>query len=527
MRKSISRLILLVLSIVTLLAFAGCELTGTDSFDSLTAESRKGKTPASEPIPPPVYEGTEGVELDLEEEDYIETFYPVEEIEFTSYPEPFEFTPYAIFEFTPYDPVVFSPYATVDFTPYATVDFTPYAPELFFYYDEGEKVFVNENDPLATHKIIGYNTTGYDTTGYNTIGFDTTGFDTIGYNTIGERIIGWESSVYSLWAGQDNEAGTVYISNDNENFYITIDTNTTSDLQEVHIYVYEDESALPDKRPTPGLAPYVEQDIYADSVTVTIPITGLVNLEDYFFVIHAALVEDAAGSDDGSSLAGETAYAAGDDNPDFNGKGAWFYVVGYTLNAVIEFITEDVYEDVHVDVHEDVHVDVHVDVIEELETDNTDPEDTELPEMGEETAWAYANPTGLYGNNFLDYGFSRWGWSLGPLTSGSYEFDIYAGAGQSDITKGTLVGTLTVAYNASAGTAEIAYLLDEGFYLGVTQIYVGNEMFAQSGGAPTVAPGQLGNIHDLDFVASDSFLIEGLTGEIFITAHADVWSEDF
>lgn len=46
-------------------------------------------------------------------------------------------------------------------------------------------------------------------------------------------------------------------------------------------------------------------------------------------------------------------------------------------------------------------------------------------------------------------------------------------------------------------------------------------------GTLTVAPGQLRNIHGLDFAESDSFFIEGLSGEIFITAHADVYSIDF
>lgn len=527
MKKSITRLIVLVLALVSLVAFAGCELTSTDTFDSESADSRKGKpqvVTSTITTPPPVYAGIEGAELNLEVEDFIETFYAEENVVFTPYPEPFEFTPYEIVEFTAYDPVVFTPYADpLEFTPYPTVDFTAYNPELFFYYVDGEKVFVTEGDPLATHKITGFNATGYYTTGFNTTGYETIGFNTVGFNTIGERIVGWESSEYGLWAGQDNEAGTVYISNDNENFYITIDTNSSADLKEVHIYVYEDESALPDKRPTPGLAPYVEQNIFADSVTVTIPLTELVNLEDYYFAIHASLVEDAVGSVDGSSLAGETAYAAGDDTPDYNGKGAWYYVVGYTLNAVIEYITENVYEDVTVDVEEDVYLDVYEEVIVPLET-VVDPKDLE---MGEETAWAYADPNGQYGNNFLDFGFSRWGWSIGPLTSGSYEFPIYAGAGLSDITKGTLVGSLFVEYNALVGTAEVEYVLDEGFYLGVTQIYVGNEMFAQNGGVPTVAPGQLGNIHDLDFADSDSFSLEGLSGEIFITAHADVWSVDF
>jgi len=39
---------------------------------------------------------------------------------------------------------------------------------------------------------------------------------------------------------------------------------------------------------------------------------------------------------------------------------------------------------------------------------------------------------------------SRWGWTNGPLSPGSYSFPLYAGAGKFDLTKVTLVGTLSV-----------------------------------------------------------------------------------
>ena len=42
-----------------------------------------------------------------------------------------------------------------------------------------------------------------------------------------------------------------------------------------------------------------------------------------------------------------------------------------------------------------------------------------------ETAFAYSE---TYSDCFLNYGFNRWGWTNGPLTEGSYSFDIYAGA---------------------------------------------------------------------------------------------------
>lgn len=72
------------------------------------------------------------------------------------------------------------------------------------------------------------------------------------------------------------------------------------------------------------------------------------------------------------------------------------------------------------------------------------------PESGTETAFAYGGEQ--LATCFLDLDFNsdsksdfnRWGWTNGPLAAGSYSFDIYAGAGQCDLTKGTLVGTLNV-----------------------------------------------------------------------------------
>jgi len=292
MKKSITRLIVLVLSLVAILAFAGCELTGPDTFDSLTPDSRKGKpVTTTVPTPPPVYDGADG------------------EVLFTE-------------------------------------------------------------------------------SGYT--------------NDAGESI-GYQSFTYGFWAGQDNDAGTVTISNDEESFYILVDTNSGGDLQEVHIYAYTEESQLPNSRPAPGQAPFVVQNIYADSVELVTPFselgTTVENLDDYYFIIHAALVSDSPIDNDSDVpsdlfLDGETGYAGGGDVSVFDNKGAWFYAVRYVIAQV---------------------------VLEEPE------EPPVLPEMGEETAWAYADTKGPYGNNFLDYGFSRWGWSIGPLTSGSYEFDIYPG----------------------------------------------------------------------------------------------------
>lgn len=165
--------------------------------------------------------------------------------------------------------------------------------------------------------------------------------DVATHNLVEERLLGYESSQNGFWAGQNNDAGTVTISNDQDNFYIEIDTNGLADIQEYHIYAYSSTSGLPTKRPAPGLAPFVAEAVNADTTTATIPLSFFGATVDtagsYYFIIHAALVEDVEGTP-GGSLAGETAYAAGPDTPSFDGKGSWFYVVGYSIRPVIELI---------------------------------------------------------------------------------------------------------------------------------------------------------------------------------------------
>lgn len=134
-----------------------------------------------------------------------------------------------------------------------------------------------------------------------------------------------------------------------------------------------------------------------------------------------------------------------------------------------------------------------------------------------ETAFAYGGDDATC---FIDLGFGNWGWTNGPLGEGSYSFPIYAAAGQCDLSKGTLVGTLEIVY--SGGTATIEYEMDAGFTMDETQLYVGNDILPKKGGEYTVAPGQYGNIHDLDGASSDSYTITDLSGDIYVVAHAVV-----
>lgn len=117
------------------------------------------------------------------------------------------------------------------------------------------------------------------------------------------------------------------------------------------------------------------------------------------------------------------------------------------------------------------------------------------------------------GNNcFIDNGFSRWGWAIGPLAEGTVaSYDFYAGAGQCDISKGELVGTVDVSY--VDGNVTVTYNIADGYVASETHTYAGNAMFpTMKNGKETVAPGQ----YEIQ---------ENLSGDIYVIAHAEVCTD--
>lgn len=133
---------------------------------------------------------------------------------------------------------------------------------------------------------------------------------------------------------------------------------------------------------------------------------------------------------------------------------------------------------------------------------------------------------------FLDSGFNRWGWTIGPVESNTYThtYSIYAGAGQCDISKGQLAGRIWLNYNESTGVAHVTYVAEEGFVFKETHLYVGNDPYPMKKQGkievPTVAPGQYPYKHTgLDNAEMDYYKVEGLSGEIYLIAHAVVCAE--
>ena len=143
-----------------------------------------------------------------------------------------------------------------------------------------------------------------------------------------------------------------------------------------------------------------------------------------------------------------------------------------------------------------------------------------------ETAFAFDADLGTCFLDIVGLNANRWGWTIGPLAEGDYTFDIYAGAGQCDIEKGLLVGQLLVSY--SGGTATVTYVMDSCRTLKETHLYIGSDILPTKNGEPTVAPGQYGNSHDGEEAPdaeSDQYVIGGLTGDIYLIAHAVVCVE--
>ncbi len=131
-----------------------------------------------------------------------------------------------------------------------------------------------------------------------------------------------------------------------------------------------------------------------------------------------------------------------------------------------------------------------------------------------ETAYAKA---GSGDTCFIDAGFSQWGWTnlIGPGFSGAW-WDLWAGAGQCDTGKGTLVGSVDV--NFDGGCVVVNYNVDSPYIIDETHVYAGCTMFPQmqvgESWVDTVAPGQYYN--DCPYSCE----------EVYVIAHAVVGIPD-
>ena len=156
------------------------------------------------------------------------------------------------------------------------------------------------------------------------------------------------------------------------------------------------------------------------------------------------------------------------------------------------------------------------------------------------TAWAFGEKTlnsipDVCTEDPSDTITSAWGWQIGPVSSGtSGTKNIYAGAGNNDISKGTLVGKLNYTHTSNGDgtcTVKVSWNMDAGFSLDETHLFIGYQ------NTLTSAPGKLGNsngcsgspvgsggislpIHTLNSATSDSYTATTNCSPLYIAAHA-------
>lgn len=318
-------------------------------------------------------------------------------------------------------------------------------------------------------------------------------------------VVGTETSTLSyqtLFAGQTIDAGSVSYDDIDTNsdgkvdaLQIMYSTKDGWELTQVHFFVDYEFAKLPTNKsgnPQPGQFPYKSGDITGQkSYTITIPFTTLgfdcANATRGLFVAaHAGLRKPLSGG----TYQNESGWG---DGLRLVQRGNWAM-----YNTV--FIT----------------------------CDQAPPP---VAEATTETAFAYdGDPNGCF-RNFADYldNENRWGWTNGPLKPGTYNFPIYAGAGQCDITKGANVGTLAVNYNGTSATftytlkgvnaaTGLPYTLRE------VHLYAGTEAFPRNKqGELTIAPGQYPHKASGLSGQSHTITVSGLSNtDINVIAHAVV-----
>jgi hypothetical protein len=306
-------------------------------------------------------------------------------------------------------------------------------------------------------------------------------------------INGSGSDCTTLFAGQTIDVGDVCVSIQGaegaEELCITYTTTGGWTMNEAHLWVGDDLADMPQSRkgnPKIGNFPYNSGDISgATTYTKCIPVSELTeNICDatLYVAAHTAVQKD---NGDGT-VDSETAWGSGENLVE---RGSWATYSSVTFSC--------------------------------NDTEGPDPETGNC-----ETAFAY----GAAATCFLDIDededgtsdFNRWGWTNFITESGTYTFDTYAGAGRCDITKGTLVGDLTVVYDEAAGTATVTFATSGGFTMDETHLYVGNDLLASNNGEFTVAPGQYPIVDGDVNSTSNTYVVEGLSGDIYVVAHSVV-----
>jgi len=301
-----------------------------------------------------------------------------------------------------------------------------------------------------------------------------------------------------LWAGQTINAGTVTVSNDATNLYITV--RSTEGFQNVaeniKIWAGNDLATLPVTPsgpnagiPIPGQFPF-KYTATGTEYTVTIPFTSIDSYSGSKITCNSSALYLYVHVDAVANGGAETAWAGNCDATGPTSPGPrWYYSLAYTTACC-----------------------------------TTPPPGNCFSQTAfAKGGWVFttdkkSNPQNLPSLKLTQ---NRWGWAIN-LTAQSTTpiiYEIWAGAGLNTTSKGKLVGTLTVLWNGT--TVTVTYTMSSGFTLTETHVYAGD--FKPT----TIAPGQYGNTLGFDPPSSTStttYTISDTNNDgIWIIAHAGVY----
>jgi hypothetical protein len=239
--------------------------------------------------------------------------------------------------------------------------------------------------------------------------------------------------VYPLIAGQHDTIGTLTVTNDQTNMYVTytLTGTTCTEFGTLHLWIGSDLLLVPSNPqgiPVPGSFPYSFDASSLGTYTFTIPFSSL-GITDINQACGALLYVVAH-----AEVCGETAFGG---NNQGSGNRWWFYA---TYNICCDFGPPPV-----------------------LSCKTAFAKFPKTSEYG--TGYVFVGPgkSNPEGYAMLNMIKNRWGWAFYMPTiptTGSFTCDIWAGAGLNDITKGTKVGTLTVEF--SSGSFTVTYTLNAG-----------------------------------------------------------------
>lgn len=284
---------------------------------------------------------------------------------------------------------------------------------------------------------------------------------------------------YTIYGGQTIEVGTLTVSNDEENIFVTYDLSGTDwHLYETHVFVgsFEDMPLNKPGNPKIGNFPYSESHNGEQVYTYTF---SREDFDECFTVAAHAVVKKL--DENGNQIDEQTAWADG--GTEFPGKRWGWYLAEYCS--------------------------------------------IECPDVVCNVAKSYGWPD--YTTCFTDYGFSEFGWTFGPISEelrdGACLYSSLMACPTSCEPDGMQLGAVRIK-DIGDGNLQIFFSdVKYGYRITETYVHIGNEPFPIVNGNYSINPQDFTLKHlNLDLRSGlgnlDEFIIPNPSGDVYMIAYA-------